>query len=1701
LETDKNKKEKKPKGSGIKLFFKIILGIFIFIFLLILFIRSPWGQGIIVDKLVNYIENKTNTAVEVDRLFITFGGDLSVEGLFLEDEKGDTLLYSRELEADISLLPLIKGKGFYLNSLDWNGGVANIERTDTIEGFNFQFLTEAFATADTTATTTPADTTAQAMEIKLGDLNLQHLKLNYNDQYLGIDTKIRLGKLVVEMQEFNLDGMEFAAGDLILENTRFKYAQTKPAPESEEENETPMPRFSVENLEILDVAGSYTSVPGGMVADIDLSQLLLELPEADLANNTVVVDRFALKNSKIYINNTASSTPAAKDTTAVAVAEEYQPFEWPQWTVNAKNLNLKNNNFRYWVNNNTPKKGIFNPEAVGLRNLNLEIPELVLANETLEARVAVLNFEEASGLLLNKTQFALSVNEERALLEDLLLRLNGNLIEGSLLVNYRSLDSFINNPEGATVDLNLPQFNLDLQDLYRFQPDLRQNNYFATLAKKGISGSLSAEGELSAVKIERANIDWGGNTSLVATGTIYNTTDVDNLRFDIPQLRLRSSRADLHAFIEEQNLGIELPKTLNLAGSFSGSPEDITIDAILNSSAGKVSVEGRFVTAPKIAFSTDLKVTELEVGQLLQNKSLGAVSLDIQARGSGEDINSLDAVVDGTIGRFEYNQYVFNDINIFAELEDGEGFAKMAYKDQNLNMELESFVLLDSIAPEVNLTLDIIGADLQALGLAAKPVNAAMELKGTFEGNTDKFDVTATVNNGVFVYDNESYLLGDLDLLAHVTPDTTSMQIENRILDLKLFSNAGPQDFISALSRHYDSYFSNEQVLDTVGNPVIIDMAATVAPSPILEEVFLPQLEAFDTIAVKVDFNEREKTLVGSVEIPYLNYFGSEIDSLDFFVDSNPEELFFSFGLQSLDAGPLAIKKTSLEGVLVDEELNLDFLSIYQDQPLMKIQSSITRSNDIVRVNIASDSLILNSNSWQIDPENEILIGDSAYNFNNFRLSRNNQELKVTNDLAQVQKEHIAIQFQNFNLAALFSYLNPEAVLASGNINGDFIIEEPFEDTGLLADLTINDFGVMDVPLGELSLDAEAVSFNKYTLDLAVTGNANLQLTGSYLADEQGGNLDMFLDLERIPMEVVEGFSLEEINNTSGSLSGEFTVTGDPLAPNYDGALNFNDAQFTVSMLDAPFTLRDETLRIDTTGVYMDNFEMRDVNNNAFVLNGAVLTESLLNPEFDLSFTANNFTALSSTEEDFDLFYGKFVFDATGSVTGNLELPNVEIDLEVLEETNITYVIPEASVELEEREGVVVFVNRENPDRILTRRSTDDEVVAFSGFALNSYISLQEGATFSVVINEETGDHFQATGDGDILYDISPNGRTTMTGRVELSDGYYEMSLYNLVTRRFDIMDRSTVVWAGNPLDADLNITAVYEVEAAAAGLMASQLQGADLSDKDQYRQELDFLVYLKIGGEISAPKLSFGLDMPEGEQGSLGGQVYGRVQQINQQENELNKQVFSLLVLNRFFPTTGSDGSGGGTLSFARDNLNEALSDQLNIFSDRLLGETGVDLNFGLDTFTDYQGENPQERTQLDITAQKSFMDDRLVVSVGSEVDVQGSSPVEESTPLIGNVSLEYLLTPEGQFRLMAFRRSSYENVIDGQLIVSGLALIFTQEFNKFRELWNEVAKSDKKAKEKSGKDQAVEEKPGKGKLEEEHSGDGKSEETQPQE
>lgn len=272
----------------------------------------------------------------------------------------------------------------------------------------------------------------------------------------------------------------------------------------------------------------------------------------------------------------------------------------------------------------------------------------------------------------------------------------------------------------------------------------------------------------------------------------------------------------------------------------------------------------------------------------------------------------------------------------------------------------------------------------------------------------------------------------------------------------------------------------------------------------------------------------------------------------------------------------------------------------------------------------------------------------------------------------------------------------------------------------------------------------------------------------------------------------------------------------------------------------------------------------------------------------------------------------------------------------------------------------------------------------------------------------------------------------------------------------------SRISWSGDPMDGQIDLTAIYKTEAAATDLMSSELAGMSDNERAAYRKLLTYLVNLKVEGPITKPQLSFALDMAQEDQGAFGGLVYSKINLLNTDPNELNKQVFSLLVLNKFLPSGNAGSSGGAAVStIARNSVNQMLSDQLNALSGKYV--KGAALNFNLQTTEDFVGGSAQQNTALQVGLKKELFNSRLSLQVGSSIDLSGSNRNTSNSngqSLTGDVLVEYKLTTDGRYKLKAFRENQYEGVIDGILYKTGLGIAYTRDYNRFRELWKSPAK-----------------------------------------
>lgn len=1605
-----------------------------------------------MEKAVSYVEGKTDTEVSIGRLFVTFGGNIYLEDLYLEDATGDTLLYSQQLTTGVDFIPLISGN-IAISRFEWENAKAIVTRDEQTEKFNFDFLIEAFTSPQGESvpdTQVATDTSTSALSLKIGPVSLKNITAIYKDGVMGIDANLHIGSLDAKIPTIDLEAYEFKISNIELAKSEIQYLQTKPfSPTVEDTVASLLPNIILDKLSISELLVEYVSKPDMRSANVNLGELIVKLPKANLQTQEVELKKLALRNSKIAYHDFSPPSPDSitSDTTVT------EDFIWPDWLVHADVLEIVNTSISYKTSDQDTQKGVFHPEVILLDGLNVELTDVFLEQEKAGLAINKFEFTEGSGFQLKDFSSVISLENEGITVNDLLLQTNRSNIDGSIKISYPSIQQLIVNPEGVSLDLAVGEMKADVRDSYFFAPELAQDTLIQEIAKAPIFLTTQAKGDLKNLNIAKLELKWM-DTDLQAKGVVKNPTDINNLAFDFPKITAHTSRKTIIKFIDEASLGVKLPENFDLLASASGNLNDLITDLSLETDLGNIALAGNFKNGAELSFDTKLNISTLQLGKILQNENINIVSIILEAKGAGTELNSINATLNSTISQLGLYGHDYSGLKLKGQLENGVGNVHMWLTEKFLDFDLLTNLDLDSTDTKIDLTLDLKGADFFALGMSAKSSRAKMLFKAKFEGNLDEFDLKTTIDDGILVYDQNPYPIGKFALEGSVREDSTTIDITSKILNGFIRTNTNPTNLTSALTGHFRQYLDkSDSTATATQNKIVMKVDMSLADDPLLTEVLVQGLEQFDSAKISVDYIQEKDSLFANFVFPFVKYGGTEIDSLGIRIRTDKEALRLYFGFSNLTSGPLSMDQTFITGQLANSRLYFDFHSYREKDRTYHVSSDIGLDGDTLSYHVSSIDMILNGEEWKIPEKNLVKYSGTSLAFKDFKFTREGQELSMVNNIEGLTEENIAVVFRDFKLSTFTSLLNPEELVADGLMKGKLVVENPFKAMGLIGELQIDSLKVLETPLGNLSLDASAKSLGNYLLGLQLKDDGvDLDLKGNFVADEAGGKFDIELNLNKIEMEKLAGLSQGQLTNASGYLTGKITANGTTTDPKYFGEFQFKETSFVPAQLSTKYILSDEALKIDNDGVYFDSFTFADEDNNTFDINGTVGTESYLNPTFDLTLKAKNFMVINSTDEENDLVYGKATIDADVTVEGDLTLPVVNAKLTLKNNTDLTVLIPETQVDLVEREGIVLFVNKENPDDILTRQF-EENTSAFAGYEVTAILNVDPEAILTIVIDPQSGDNLAISGSAALSMNIEPNGRITLSGSYEINDGHYEMSLYNLVSKEFDIDKGSRITWNGDPLDASMDVRAIYTVETGSTELMSAQLTGSDNQSTNQYQQKLPFQVFLNVGGELLRPEISFRLDMPEAQRGAFGGAVYSRVLQINDQEDELNKQVFSLLVLNRFFPSTGSDGSNGGAEAIARNSLSQIFSNQLNNLSSKIFGNSGLSLGFDVDSYNQGSGK---ATTELNINAQQKLFDDRLLVQVGSSVDVEGSSQSEaQGNSILANISFEYLLTEDGRWRIRAFRKNQFESIIDGQLVVTGAGLIFNREFNQFTEIW----------------------------------------------
>lgn len=479
---------------------KVIGWIFLFLLILIagliLFIRSPWGQDIVVQKATSYLAKKTQTAVSINRLFITFSGNVYLDGLYLEDQQGDTLVYSGKLETGVRFLPLIRSGKIDVSKLEWSGLRANVER-DYTGKFNFDFLLDAFGTEnsdDSDQSTSAGDAvneqdTTGYPEINLGPILISDAKLIYVDEFMGLDANIRLGELSLSVDKLDLNKMDFYISEIELKKTDLSYIQEKPfdSEELEEPSEMPDPVLILDKLAIEEVNLIYKSIPDEMTANIQLGEFFLSLPEANVADKRILLDQIQLHRSSIDVVMLQASNQVESEPTS----QTDSSFEWPDWEIELGAIHFSENDFSMRTSEDLRTRGYFNPSSVSISDFTLKANGIALDKDKAVLDLEAFSFKEYSGFELRKGTFRASIDQNNIKFRDLRVQTGNSRILANLEVGYRNLTQFINDYSHASIDLNISEVIVGLQDVFFFEPSLRSDPTISLVRRRAITGNFN----------------------------------------------------------------------------------------------------------------------------------------------------------------------------------------------------------------------------------------------------------------------------------------------------------------------------------------------------------------------------------------------------------------------------------------------------------------------------------------------------------------------------------------------------------------------------------------------------------------------------------------------------------------------------------------------------------------------------------------------------------------------------------------------------------------------------------------------------------------------------------------------------------------------------------------------------------------------------------------------------------------------------------------------------------------------------------------------------------------------------------------------------------------------------------------------------------------------------------------------------------
>ncbi|NMH27374.1 translocation/assembly module TamB domain-containing protein [Flavobacterium silvaticum] len=1645
-----------------------VIGLFL---LIVVLIQIPAIQNVIREKAVTYLEEKIGTKVRIDRIEIGLPKKVIIEGFYFEGQDKDTLLSGDKIAVDISLFKLMSNE-VEINSVSLEGITAKISRSrDSV--FNFDYIIKAFDSGK------PKDTTSAPLKISVRNINLDRIKVDFNDAVTKNDLGFTLNHFDTKFRKFDLDKSDFDIPKIAMNGLKLKLRQGELVREIGENTAKVADSLAADSgfslalgeIDFSKISIGYDNQGTKLNSGLSLNKLKAKFNKTDIRGQQILIDNFELDGLKGGFALGKVNQPKRKETEAKsAVANNPKG-----WDVQLKKAAITNVDFKFDDQNSAPVAKGIDYKHLDLSGVHLSAKNLKYNSEAISGRVDSFAMKDKSGVDIQEFHADFLYGPKQSYLKDFYLQTPKTLLKNELSAGYESIETLSDNLKDLEVNANLDHSKVAFSDILLFVPNLENSEPFKGNKDAILKINGKINGKVSDLYIPNLEVSGIGSTSIAASAHIIGLPDAKKAWMDFDIRKVTTTSKDIYSFVPNGTIpdNIKLPANISVSGTFKGKPDNLNADVRLNTSYGGAKIKGYFDGRKKNAEVYDAMVSldNFNVGKLISNDSIGRFSLNAKVKGKGLDPKTAIADLNGKLVKAEFNGYTYKNLNLKGDIKNGKFNVVASMADPNLTFDMIASGNFRDKYPAAVLKLNVDMADLDKLNLHAGP----MKLKGKVDADftsTDPDNLNGTLNAYHFVIANEKdqFQLDSINVVAVSTADSNSISLKSQFLKAEVKGKYQLTKLAASIQKTISKFYNTKPVSEAreedTGNHRL-NFHLTVKNDPVLVKL-LPDLTRLEPIEFRGGYNSATDSLAVSGTIPRLVYAGNTITGTAIDIHTEADSLAYIIDIDQVENQSFELYDTQLYGSVKDNKA-LYTLRVRDKKGKEQylIAGNFNAKDQKSEIHLNNDGLVLNYDAWNVDPANLIRIGNGIF-ADKFDISREGSQLSL-----QSQNENtnapLDVTFKDFEIGTITKMIQKETddgFEVSGKIDGGVHLVDLMTNPVFTSDLTIKDLSVSRDTVGNLSIKVDNKTANTFNADVAISGYDNyVKISGTYSSTNKALNLD--LNMAKLQMKSVQAFTFGALADSEGYLDGKLRIMGTTDAPKIDGDINFRDVKFKVTEINSAFTVTDEVIRFNEEGIRFDNFGLVDEEGNKLNINGKILTPDYRDYGFNLAVRANNFRAVNSTEKDNDLFYGQLYLDTRLNIKGTMDQPVVDGSLKVNDKTKMTVVLPQTDPGIVDREGVVEFIDQDHPE-LNENLVVNDSLVKtkFKGFDIDVNIEVDKNAELSMIIDKSNGDYLKLKGEARLNGGIDPSGKTNLTGRYELEEGSYEMS-FNLIKRKFDIQKGSYLLWTGEPTTANISITAIYTANTAPIDLIGNQLDTKGPAIQNQYKQVLPFQALLKMNGELLKPEITFDIQLPDKNYGVSSDIVDAsrtKLEQLRQDPNELNKQVFALLLLNRFIGENPFSSEAGSVTaeSMARQSVSKLLSQQLNNLAGDLI--KGFEVDFGLESTDDYTTGQRENRTDLNVAVSKKLFNDRLKVTVGSNFNLEGPQQAnEQTTNIAGDVAVDYMLTRDGRYSVRAYRKDEYQVALQGQVIETGVAFVITMDYNLFRELFHRTAEEKK--------------------------------------